>query len=504
MPQDPSAAPRSPFGRVTIGPQPVPPGGGGRDGDGPLDRGGSSCTWRPRGAIAGHLPPGHTLPMTCLAAPGGPRRFVPAMPTANFLLHASLGGLAILQEAGKLPEEQAGTYHAMRLIYQHATLQREHLGRSFKTSRDLRVHAAVRGAVGAGDILPDDLGRDGSGAGRRWTIAELLDRGRAHARLRDGEEPGPGRCIAAGLYVAAARDPLDPGGFSPAQSLGLVHQGLFDLGPSPDPVDPATKLEVTDRLMTFLAKHLRDDTATFDRRFFRDRENLILAIAKQEKGAGPIPREAVRQALLGLVVQSHRHLGDCLHIQMRDFARALPVPMTPGEAGPFRAVYARQAYLGGLPLILLKDRFPFLKDAVLAILEDPDDRARQGVLLRMLEYYGSMVAKRRRADREDKRLRPGPRPGPGTAPRASTGRVASDGDRSDPASAAFTAVAISCGVGRRIRCRCADSERWTGRLVEESPAIVTVEVECSGCGRVSEVFGIPRPEFEACARARIG
>jgi hypothetical protein len=482
----------------------------GPDGDRSHDQERGVYTWRPKTAVAEHLPPGYSLPMRCLASAAGARRFLSTRPTQDFLLQASLGGQAILHQAQSLGPEQSASYDAMRLIYQWAPLQREFLARRFKNAQDLRVREAVRGAVGGADLLPDDLGQDGSGAGRRWTVTELMKQGRTQARLVDGQEPDPERCIAAGLYLAAGRNPIDSRDVSPEQARSLVFQGLFDLGPAPDPVDPTTRHEVADRLATWLGKHLQDDTATFDRKFYRGRENVILAIAKQKKGPGPIARELVRQALLDLVFQSYRYLGDCIHLQMRDFARALPVPLDPAEQSCFGAIYERQADLGGLPLILLRDRFSFLKDAVLAILEHPDNRHHLGVLLRMLGYYGVMVAQRRRADREAQRLRLrlGARAGRGTGPGGVTdpdGVTAPDpspSDRSPRSSANFTALVISVCADRGIRCPCGDSERWTARWLDESSTneILKLEVECARCGWVSDIVEIPRPEFAALAR----
>ena len=78
-----------------------------------------------------------------------------------------------------------------------------------------------------------------------------------------------------------------------------------------------------------------------------EREDLVHRISKQVKGGGPIPREVVRQALLELVWDSYRYVGDCVSLQMQAFLLTLPTPPTAEERAAFEAVYLKQPTWAG-------------------------------------------------------------------------------------------------------------------------------------------------------------
>lgn len=125
----------------------------------------SLYTWRPRAVLRSELPPGFRIAMDCLTGRDGSRRFPPAGGVKPFLLEASLGGLALLSRVRDLDAEGRSSYHAMRLIFRHAPLLREHLGRSFKRESDLVVAGAERAGRGGKDILPERIGLDPEGRG---------------------------------------------------------------------------------------------------------------------------------------------------------------------------------------------------------------------------------------------------------------------------------------------------------------------------------------------------
>ncbi len=87
---------------------------------------------------------------------------------------------------------------------------------------------------------------------------------------------------------------------------------------------------------------------------------------------------------------------------MRAFAASLAEPLNPDERRLFDATYAWQDGFGGLPLVLLRDRFEWLREGVLGVRDSPADSAGAGALLRLLEYYGTMVRTRRRGDTSKK------------------------------------------------------------------------------------------------------
>lgn len=177
-----------------------------------------------------------------------------------------------------------------------------------------------------------------------------------------------------GVRRFARRDPVPA--FVVRAALGGYALALFDLGPVAEALDETVARTVEDRLLAALERHVGDDTADFDRWFFTNTDNIVHAIAKQKKGGGRVPREVVRQALLELVFRSYRYVGDCVHLQATAFARALPDPLTGEERALFESLYRKRPYLGGLPLVLLRDRFAFLREAVLDVWAVPHDATR--------------------------------------------------------------------------------------------------------------------------------
>src|SRR5262249_18009338 len=198
---------------------------------------------------------------------------------------------------------------------------------------------------------------------------------------------------------------LDPRDLTRAETRNLVRLALFDLGPSSTGVSESVVRRVGERLRQGLEGHLDDGTKEFHRWFFDGIDNLVHQIAKKKRPGGPLPREMVRQAMLEVVFRAFARVGECVHQQMRAFREALPEPLRGTERAIFNSLYQGQAWLGGLPLILLYDRFEFLREALLAMWTRPQDRGLQGTLLRLLQFYGEMTAKKRAADRQYKSQR---------------------------------------------------------------------------------------------------
>jgi len=220
----------------------------------------SRYTWWPKSVLSAELPAEFRIAMDCVTGRDGLRRFAPAGGIETFLLEASLGGLAILSKSRGLDAEGRFAYHTMRLLFQHAPRLRERFDRSFKRESDLWIAGAERAGRGGKDILPARVGLDREGRGRRWTVTELLHRGRDQILEAGDPNPDPGRCIAVGLLAAARLDPLDPSLLSGSEALGLVRMALFDLGPAGG-IAEADKQVVTDRLLEFIESHIEDDSA---------------------------------------------------------------------------------------------------------------------------------------------------------------------------------------------------------------------------------------------------
>ena len=86
----------------------------------------------------------------------------------------------------------------------------------------------------------------------------------------------------------------------------------------------------------------------------------------------------------------------------RRSALRLPEPLSPADRQFFDGTFVGNPALGGLPLLLLQDRFPFLREAILHVWEAPGDRQRVGVLHAMMSYYSVLVNACRESDRRYK------------------------------------------------------------------------------------------------------
>jgi hypothetical protein len=356
--------------------------------------------WRPAPELVDDLPADYSLELYALAETGGTRRFRPLGDYLDFIVRAYPAGLAILTRLRGLTGEARFAYRVMSLFFQQAPRLREYLGRTFAGPEDLRLTRSVRLDQRDRDVLPADLGLDARGRGRRWSIHDLLEQGR-QAAVGGADSEG---LIRLGLWEAARRNPLPLASLTPEGIRSVVRQGLFDPGPCTDVrKDAGLKERVQGRLLRALEGHQDDPPDRFERWFFQNVDTIVGQIAKQKKEGGPIPREQVRQMLLETVADSWDYMGGCLCLAMQAFAQASPDALSGQELADFAALYHNQDYLGGIPLVLLHARFPFLQEAIRALLETPSDPDTRGTLLRLLTYYAEMVMKRREGDRQYKR-----------------------------------------------------------------------------------------------------
>lgn len=456
-----------------------------REGDPRLLFSQSQYVWRPSPEIEAELPTGFHHDFDCFCGRDGVRRFTPGGGGVGaFIVSASLSGSVLLARRRDLDREQRFGYHAARLLYQLGPRLREHFGRSFQQEQDLYIPRA--GCTADTHVLPEGLGQEPQSVGRSWGPAELVSQGREKAIDAGCSNPDPGTCIRFGLLEAARRNPLDPGRLSEADALKIVRLGLFDLGPAQDRVEEPQIAEVTSRLLGAIERHLEDDTEKFNRWFFEEVDNVVHQVAKRKGSGGPIAREVVRQAILEIVFRAYRYLGDGIHELMQDFASALPQKLSVQEQIFFDRIYNRQAFLGNLPLILLQDRFDFLRECLLAILANPGEIRWEGTLLRLLQYYGEMTATKRLGDRRYKQQ---------SQHRNSDNRSAGTwtlrNDESAPEVAVdlFQQVAEYLREERQAACRCETTLRWRAKLDdgETTPAEIVLADFCERCGHTEPV-----------------
>jgi hypothetical protein len=351
------------------------------------------------------LPENYCVSLNAMSLRGEGHRFSPEDPHV-FALNASLGGLAILNQVKALTGEQLHSYHLMRLVYQHGPRVREALQRKFVRATDLSVSRGLRGALGYDHILPASLGLDASGRGRPWSIARLMEAGKKEADARRLKKKSDADYIRLGLLAGARLNPVDIHDLASDDVAKLVRLALFDLGPAEVPIDETTKDEVIGRFLKALHNHLEDSDESFNRWFFKNRDGIVHAISKQTAGTGPIDRAVVREVLLELVFHALRYTGQCVHVQMFDFLQAIEPSLSEDDEAVFEVLYLEQPWLAGIPLVVLHRYFAPLREAIEDLWADPRNPEKAGVLLRLLQYHGEVVSKRREADRTAKEIGP--------------------------------------------------------------------------------------------------
>ena len=453
----------------------------------------SVCTWRPYKSLCRQLPAGFGIGMKCLTQPDGIRRFAPDIPTQTFIGLASIGGLAILDRAGSLNPETRSSYNVMRLLYAQSDRSREHFARSFIREEDLLIRTSTESdPSNTGDLLPKTLGTI-NGRGQRWSRLEFFDHGRRKAIETGFETPTEEQIIAGGLFASACLNPLDPQTINESETRWLVRTALFDLGPCNGALDEDTKAIVYARIVKAIEKHQGHDDDSFRNWFYVQRDNLIHALANQTEGRH-LSREDIRACLLEFVVDSYFYAGQCVSIQMQTFIKALPVTLTAEENAQFQSIYLIQSYLAGLPLIMMLKRFSALRPAILDLMNAPLDTRKIGTLLRLMEYYGGMAARRREVDR--------------TVKQKSVYRKSIDVDvntlplesRSNDSpqlnQELFDKIADAVRIQKAIKCDCKAPGNWNYALgADSSDVVFGIDVVCRFCQMQSRIE-IAREDFQ--------
>src|SRR5262249_8373243 len=121
---------------------------------------------------------------------------------------------------------------------------------------------------------------------------------------------------------------------------------------------------------------------------------------------GRLKQQVVRQALADLGWQAYRYIADCIQTVMKAVENVIPEPFTDSERACFERTYFNQTALGNLPLVLLYERFPFIKEIIWDFLHHPGDQQVVGILYRLLDWYGDMARNRRHVDKRIKERRP--------------------------------------------------------------------------------------------------
>jgi len=437
----------------------------------------SQYVWHPNADL--ELPAGFELVMNCDTGIDAINRFVPYAPTRAFILSASLAGQAILTSSGRLSREQSFSYHAMRLVFQRAGQFREYLGRHFRRKSELFITRAARLEHENKNVLPHDLGLDVQGRGIRWSVNELLKRGREAAITLGNNEPIEELWIRLGLLESARLNPFDPATLTVRESRSLVRQALFDLGTGTEVATQEQKDRVCDLLLAALEKHADDSTDHFRTWFFEQADNLIHQIAKKKKGGGPIDRTLVRQAMLEIVFDAHEYIADTILAWAHDFCRALPYRLSRADHDLFSLLYCKRRGLGGFPLIMLHERFEVIRECVVEAISAPTDKFSIGRLLRVLHYYAVMCRERRNADARWGQLRKSSNQD-GKVPLSISLLL----DQPDvvPQRLDLHEMKASLLQSRQLKCQCPTIENWrVTDFLNKDNGVVEVEFTCTTC-----------------------
>ena len=371
--------------------------------------------WRPPERLAAFLPPGYSIPVDCWKDSDGLRRIVPGCNFEELIDLAAVGGLAVVHGIHGFDRQIDYSYRAMFLVHQHVRGRtckksrgmKEHLSREFLYARDLFVRRLGRIVDGECNVLSDAVGLNVEGKGRRFSVSELTELGRRTAREAGRNNPNSAQAIQYGLLAAAKMNPLE---VTPDEVPNLVRMVLFDL-PAGEKAPSEELIEiVTERLLAAIDRHLDDSGEAFDAWFTGPKNSLLKQIAQQKsKPGGKLSRDEVRRALLHRGWQAYAYVGQCVHALLRTVKNSVPDPLNEEERRLFEAMHESQPMYGDLPLALLAERARFLKQAILAIWNEPENGDHLRVLHRLLAYYAEMASKRREADRQSKqRCRSGP------------------------------------------------------------------------------------------------
>lgn len=400
----------------------------------------STYVWTPSAALQAELPANFKIVFDAVEAPDGQRRFLPAGSLGVYEPHAWAAGLAVLIESMRLSDEEVFSYRAMHLIFGRAQHMHAHLDRAFSSPADLTVRRSGRGAGVDATILPDSLGKDSAGKGRRWSVTRLLEEGRARAKQEGLNRCPQAHAIAYGLLVAAERNPLE---MADTEAAALVRMALFNCEAQEATLSREIIKQVEERLLVAFKAHQDDTQEAFDKWYRGGRSNLPKSLANQAGAAGGrLDDGLVQGSLLELTWRSYQYESNCLNMFAQAFMQALPHPLSPVERSFFAQMYQPQAYLGGLPLALVLERSVLLQPVLMEIWESPGDRNLWKILWRLLQYYSEMASSRRRADRQSK-AKP-------VAPSA--------GSRSLGNSLNLAEMAEELGVGAGVSCKRRDCQ----------------------------------------------
>jgi hypothetical protein len=358
-------------------------------------------TWIPPYQIAIRLPKKFdgpdgpdrfALSLVCLVNKAGNRRFYPVQKGARILImKACVSGSAILDDRNEIDNKSLFSHSQARTFYSYSQHLREYLGQRISLGR------SILGSTDSNtDLLPEDLWLDCHKHGKRWQYNRLQKEGLKAARDAGKENPTPDEILQYRLLEAAKLNPLR---VNSKEANSLVRMALFAFGPVSEHLKPSELAYVAEQVRESMKDYL--DSIEEYKQWIKDpKSNLPHRIAKRK--TPHLSGEHVKRALLKLAWISCEMLGKAIDAQMRVFREALTPPLNRDEDLLYEQMYLAHPNFGGLPLVLLYERFDFIKPIILQMWERPEDPDLVAVFHRMLWYYAEIIEKRREEDRRYK------------------------------------------------------------------------------------------------------
>ena len=145
-----------------------------------------------------------------------------------------------------------------------------------------------------------------------------------------------------------------------------------------------------------IGQHLDGPAVIFNDWFWGPHNSLVKQIAKQ--AGGTLDQSTVGEAIIELGWRAHLSVAKCMEAAMLDFRRAVRPALQQSELRSFDAMFRCQAVLGGLSLVMLREKLEFFEGTIWRFAEQPRDPQITSTLHRLLSFYSTMVTNRRRAD----------------------------------------------------------------------------------------------------------
>jgi hypothetical protein len=269
-------------------------------------------------------------------------------------------------------------------------MMREHKGRSFNDIKDLTIPEKARDDPDVHNLIPIPC-----------NMTEFRKRGSIAAQAAGIQKPSS-REINHYALVSCARDhPLS----NPDVDIpNLVRNSMFETDFDNSERDQQLRQWVFERVSDAFKRHTEEPASEFYSWIWGRNNTFVKQIAqKKSVEGGELPKEDVKRTLLELGWESYTYVAGCISQMMQAVFKALPTPFTSEEFKVFEEMHLPRPHFGGLPFILLWDRYEFVESVVLDLCENPGDRRTIQVFHCLLHFYADMSSRRRLIDQDVKR-----------------------------------------------------------------------------------------------------